>query len=55
MTDPEGSAGGNPQDEKKPRTVGDGLAEEEGDPLVKGLRGGTLAAAGHACSTRKPK
>ena len=42
---PTGSAGGHPQDEKKPRT------EDKEPEHGEGERGGTLAAAEHACST----
>ena len=41
---PTGSAGGHPRDEKKPRT-------EDKELEHGGLRGGTLPAAEHACST----
>ena len=52
---PPGSAGGNPRDEKKPRTEEKELEHEEGEPLEKGQRGGTLAAADRANSTPKSK
>ena len=49
---PTRSAGGHPREEKKPRTEDKELehGEREGAP-GEGLRGGTLAAAEHACTT----
>ena len=37
---PPGSVGGNPREEKKPRTVEKGLEHGEGEPLEKGSEAG---------------